>query len=134
MESFGINRKQFGVVLAPMVLGQLPQEIRLEWSRESTDHEGDLEWLLTFLQKEISRRETFPDVGMQKPERQFVDSEKRRVPPASALHTSSEVGSSYCAFCSKKYKSEKCRDILKLPLKECEEKKSKLPIVFQVFE
>nr|XP_027222490.1 uncharacterized protein LOC113814643 [Penaeus vannamei] len=125
LESFGINNKQFGVVLTPLVLGRLPQEIRLEWSRESTNHEGDLEWLLTFLQKEISRRErseTFPDVGMGKPERRFVDSEKRRVASASALHTSSEVGSSYCAFCSKKHKSEKCWDILKLPLKEREEK------------
>jgi len=72
LESFGINNKQFGVVLTPLVLGRLPQEIRLEWSRESTNHEGDLEWLLTFLQKEISRRErseTFPDVGTGKPER-----------------------------------------------------------------
>ena len=28
---------------------------RLEWARESENHEGDLEWLLEFLQNEISR-------------------------------------------------------------------------------
>ncbi|XP_069988581.1 uncharacterized protein [Penaeus vannamei] len=43
---------------------------------------------------------------MGKPERRFVDSEKRRVPSASALPFSSEVGSSYCALCSKKHESE----------------------------
>nr|XP_027223346.1 uncharacterized protein LOC113815482 [Penaeus vannamei] len=47
---------------------------------------------------------------------------RKGVPSASALHTSSEVGFSYCAFCSKKHKSEKCWDILKLTLKEREEK------------
>lgn len=74
------------MVLTPVILSRLPQEIRLEWSKESTDHEGNLEWLLKFLQKEIKRdrSETFKEIGKGKTEGRFVVSEKR-VPSASAL-------------------------------------------------
>lgn len=43
LESLGINGDQYGVVLTPVILSRLPQDIRLEWSRDSSGHEDDLE-------------------------------------------------------------------------------------------
>ena len=81
-------------MLTPVILSRLTQEIRLEWSRESSGHEGDLKFLLTFLQKEVQlheRSETFKEISMEKNVRR-EPTERRRVGSASALQTSSEEG------------------------------------------
>jgi hypothetical protein len=49
LEVLGIAGDQYGVILTPLLLSRLPEELRLEWSREGEGKEGDLEWLLTFL-------------------------------------------------------------------------------------
>ena len=69
LEGLGINGDQYGVVLTPVTLSRLPQEIRLQWSRKSAGHEGDLSFLLSFLQKEVTcreRSETFKEVSIDK--------------------------------------------------------------------
>ena len=57
LESLEVDRDRYGVVLTPLVLSKLPEEVRMEWSRDAEGHEGDLTHLLTFLNDEISRRE-----------------------------------------------------------------------------
>ena len=93
-----------------------------------------MDWLLKFLQEEIEaieRSETFKDVTSKKSEAHSAPEEKRnwqskgsreKVSSASALHTSSEVDYPICEFCSKKHKTEKCFEILKLSGLECAEK------------
>ncbi|XP_066956237.1 uncharacterized protein [Macrobrachium rosenbergii] len=69
LEALGISGDQYGVVLTPVILSRLLQDVRLEWSRQSAGHESDLEWLLKFLQKEIQhheRSETFKELSMEK--------------------------------------------------------------------
>lgn len=131
LEGLGIKGDQYGVVLTPVILSRLPQDIRLEWSRESSGHEADLEWLLKFLQTEIQRRErseTFKDLSMEKNtvrqdvERKRGDVERKKVSSASALQTSAEEFPLQCAFCQKRHKSEKCWQILKLGIPDREEK------------
>lgn len=39
LENLDIDNNQYGEVITPWILSRLPQEIRLEWSRESADHE-----------------------------------------------------------------------------------------------
>ena len=129
LEGLGIKGDQYGVVLTPVILSRLPQEIRLEWSRESAGHEGDLSWLLAFLQKEIQcreRSETFKELSIEKNIRReqihHPQTERRRVNSASALQTSSEEDFPVCAFCQRRHKSEKCWYVLKLPKHDREEK------------
>ena len=55
LEALGVTADQFGVVLTPLIVSKLPEEIRMEWSRESEDHEADLPYTLRFLEKEIQR-------------------------------------------------------------------------------
>ena len=56
LEALEITGEQYGVLLCPVILSCLPPKLRLEWARESENYEGDLKWLLEFLQKETSRR------------------------------------------------------------------------------
>lgn len=57
LEGLGINGCTYGVILTPLVLHKLPENIRLEWARLGQGKEWDLEALLQFLQDEITRRE-----------------------------------------------------------------------------
>ena len=117
LETLGVNGTQYGVILTPLILSRLPQDIRLEWARESKDKESDLDWLMNFLQTEIERRErsqTFKDSVPIKSE------EKRDKATVSALQTSSETNG--CGFCGKRHLTERCWDMLKLAIPERKEK------------
>ena len=57
LESLGIDGDKYGVILMSLILSRLPQDIRLEWSRETKGKENDLKFLLEFLKGEIQRRE-----------------------------------------------------------------------------
>ncbi|XP_068210791.1 uncharacterized protein [Palaemon carinicauda] len=132
LEALGVDGKQYGVFMTPVILSRLPSDIHLEGSRESSEHESDLSWLLKFLQREIERRkrsDTFKDIHAGKSDDRFVESEKRGKfqSSASALQTSSEVGVGLyrhrfqCMFCNKGHKSENCNAILKLSVADREE-------------
>ncbi|XP_076044913.1 uncharacterized protein LOC143027509 [Oratosquilla oratoria] len=105
LEALGISGKQYGMVLTPIIVARLPQDIRLEWSRESAGREGDLDWLMKFLQTEIQRRERseiFNDLSMEKSNTP-QDVERRKVSSASALQTSAEEGPQQCVFCQMRH-------------------------------
>lgn len=117
LKGLGISSDQYGVVLTPVFLSRLPQEIRLEWSRASVGHEGDLEWLLRFLQKEIMHRErseTFKELSVEKNNPRWEDVGRRKIGSASALQTTSEEGPLQCVLCQTLHKSEKCWHFLRL--------------------
>ena len=130
LEALGVGGDQYGVFMTPVILSRLPHDIRLEWSRESSGHENDLDWLLKFLQQEIERRErsdTFKHISTSKVEENRPrpsDVEKKKYhSAASALQSSSEVNrpNFKCVFCGKGHKSENCYSILKLSSADREE-------------
>ena len=57
LENLDIKGDKYGVILPPLILHQLPSNIRLEWARVGEGHEGDLDFLLELLYDEIRRRE-----------------------------------------------------------------------------
>ncbi|XP_066953354.1 uncharacterized protein [Macrobrachium rosenbergii] len=96
LEALGVDGNQYGVFMTPVILSRLPPDIRLEWSREGSGHERDLDWLLNFLQREIESRErsdTFKDINAVKTDNHSVESEKRSKfqGSTSALQTSGGV-------------------------------------------
>ncbi|KAK3889709.1 hypothetical protein Pcinc_006275 [Petrolisthes cinctipes] len=140
LEALGVKGDQYGVVLTPVILSRLPQEIRMEWSRDGSGHEGDLHWLMSFLQNELERRErsdSYRD-GCRYDEARGgpLPSEKRKVPPstASALVSSSSPGMTNCVFCGKQHPSEKCFSAKKLTRDELVEKLRTLGLCFRCLE
>ena len=95
LEALGIGSEQYGVLLSPMVLSRLPQEIKLEFGRKD-DNDGDINFLLDFLRKEIVRREkSLPTV--------HVTSECDSSMSASALFSNSQNHNTrkVCLLCDK---------------------------------
>ena len=98
----------------------------MKWAREGAGMGSDLEWLLSFLKKEIERRERVDVFSTSEVVKQSAnsitskrsdrrDEEKRRKPQmatASALKNTSEVDQS-CGFCNNGHPSKTCRNLLR---------------------
>ena len=135
LEALDVNGSQYGVILTPLILSRLPQDIRLEWAREGEGRESDLAWLLDFLNKEIRRRErsaTFRESSSGgKSEAAIAVPEKRNVNrpiTAAALQINSEHA---CAFCGKRHATERCWDLAKLGLTDRKDKIQSLGLCFR---
>lgn len=115
LEALGIDGKQYGVILTPLILSRLPQDLRLEWSRDGEGHESDLDFLLTFLEKEIQRRErshVFQDTASNNISSRTPDERKVKTPTAAALQAATSTSNCNarpnCAVCQKSHTTERC--------------------------
>ena len=122
LENLGIDGKQYGVIITPIILSKIPKELRLEWARES-GHEGDLQYLLEFLAKEIARRErSKTDIG---------EETRSHKMSAATLHNASRT-EIFCKFCKREgHHISVCRDILKYDVDERIEKLRERKICFR---
>ena len=125
LEALGVTGDQYGVILTPLILSRLPQDVRLECSREGEGRERDLDWLLTFLASEINRRErsqSFRDTTTHDPVAATCEDKVRsaRKASASALHVHSSASGSEdvqvsCDVCGVKgHAAERCWNLTKL--------------------
>ena len=125
LEALDIKSENFGVILTPIIVSRLPEEIRLEWPRDSQNKEADLDYLMDFLEREISRRgrcELFGSMSTQNPEDREghhpvrSKRESRPMGSAAALQTGTFVKK--CDFCGKAHYTQKCFKYLNLPVTE----------------
>ena len=111
LETLGVSGDIFGVILTPLVLSRIPQDIRLEWAREGEGRASDLGFLLDFLYKEIKRRERSQSF-QEKSEAISVKKVPQPFQPSvAAFHSSSTSAGrgKNCSFCSiVGHKSEEC--------------------------
>ena len=118
LEALGVSGAQYGVVLTPLILSRLPSEMRLEWARLGESHEGDLPFLLDFLQEEIERRErsqTFNVTSCGGEEKKSGASAAQ--PTAAALHTSTEEQN--CPICKRgNHNVQRCYSLTKAPVRD----------------
>ncbi|KAG1672966.1 snRNA-activating protein complex subunit 3 [Nymphon striatum] len=120
LSAHDIKSENFGVILTPIILSRIPEEMRLEWSRDCEGKEADLDHLMTFLEKEINRRErciSFGGLTEIQPKRDIPQKKEQRIGSAVAL-TSKGVSYNMCGFCKKPHKSFRCFSFLNLSIKE----------------
>ena len=115
LESLGVSGDTYGVILTPLILSRLPQEIRMEWAREGEGRESDLAFLLDFLFREIKRRErseTF-DKSHEMKNQRLNDQTKKPAPSVATFHANScNQNKTQCGFCRKtNHASEQCYSI-----------------------
>ena len=134
LESFCITGEQYGAILTPMILSRLPQDIRLEWSRDGEGHESDLEFLLKFLSKEIQWRErshVFKD--SQNPSHTLQEEKhikNHRISTASALQSTSS-SKPLCGVCRKTHPTNRCFRLLQASFEERRNKLSAAGFCFR---
>lgn len=129
LENLDIHGSQYGVILTPLILSRLPDDIRMAWARDGEGHESDLDYLLTFMEKEIRCRErsqtyqtSTNGVGFGVKQEQ-----KRGQNTAVALYSGSSrpnntKNTPQCAICSKRHDTECCWGLTKGTLTERREK------------
>ena len=116
------------MILIPLILSRLPQDIRLEWSREGKGKESDLKFLLEFLKGEIQRRERsqmFRETISPVASQTVADEAKRtKMATASALQSTSApprsplLMTSSCGICNKAHTTERCFKLLRATTSE----------------
>ena len=57
LEALEVGGDMYGIFLTPLILSKLPEDVRMEWARQSSGKEGDLPFLMDFLSDEIRRQE-----------------------------------------------------------------------------
>ena len=92
LEVLGVNGDQYGVILTPLILSLLHQDVRLERARGGEGHESDLDWLLKFLSAEIQRRERSHAFKDPTPAVSTTEARMTRMSSAAALQSSSSTG------------------------------------------
>ena len=123
LESFWVSWTQYGVILTPVIVSRLPEDIHLEWARKGAGHESDLKWLLTFLESDIKCRERsqmYEDkVSSAAPQ---VPKERNKVIASTvfALQSSSSSGRG-CLVCEKNHATERCFKLTHVSFNECRE-------------
>ena len=141
LEQLGVDGTQYGIILTPLVLSRLPHDIRMEWAREGEERESDLEWLLHFLNTEISCRERSSMVLKQKYDNSGTtgtaasnNSVKKSQSGGSAtslVSYSSKDSGVVCVFCEGKHAADRCSEARKLSHAERQERVQKSPLCFR---
>ena len=120
LETLGINRDTYGVILTPLILTRLNNELRLEWSRKENASASNITSLLEFLFREIQNRERAQTFN--KAVNTNVTDDKRK-PKFQSSATSADAPR-YCAFCpgATGHRSIDCRKIKGLKHNELTDK------------
>ena len=126
-----ITGTQYGVILTPLILSRIPDDLRMEWVREGERKErreadaddatstvrvgADLDFLMEFLRREVQHRETSATYSRASTGQLDAPSPAT----AAALHTSNKK---LCSLCSTPHQTHQCRRLLKLNVQERREK------------
>ena len=130
LESLKVQGTQYGVVLVPLVLSRLPNDLRLEWARTGEGKEADLTHLMAFFKQEIERRERSQTFTTDSSETKVPPPADSKLPSAAALHTSTT--GQQCSLCdSKGHQVENCFKITKIPVGERRSVLIKKPLCFK---
>ena len=116
-----ITADQYGVILTPIVVSRLSPHARDEWSRVSEGHEGDLNHLIGFLEKELRRQERSNTVlsttSSETPSRGNRHPSKQNSGSATSLFSNQKKAK--CTFCKNNdHFPNKCSSFKKLTLDE----------------
>lgn len=126
LSSLGVSSQEYGSLLIPIIMTKLPNEIRLEIARKSTNEVWKIDELLDTIKGEVEAREASEavktqEVQVRKPPN-LGSNTSRSIPTANALFTTEtkEIhfrcvycnGEHYSASCTKVRQSKDRRDIL----------------------
>ena len=123
LQALDVSGDQYGIFLVPIILSKLPHVLRMEWHRDSADHESDLTALLAFYENEITCREMASVYEKEKTAPSASKPPKTRTSTAAALQKTSSIAKApSCALCQDSaHRTWKCLQLLRASATEREE-------------
>jgi hypothetical protein len=114
LASLGVNSKQYGSLLIPVIMAKLPQEVRVQIARKTTKEIWDISDILNVILKEVEAREIGENVK--------INSESRKPPPNKFPSTAAaslvaqesrpQSKSCRCAYCNDLHFSASCQRVV----------------------
>jgi hypothetical protein len=119
IESLGVKAEQYGSLLIPVIMSKLPEDVRMQIARNSSNEVWKIEDLLKLIKQEVEAREVCENVKANdlKLKGGSSDHSRRNIPTAASLLAgwSNPKGQGIqCAYCRKSHYSASCeqfRDI-----------------------
>ena len=103
LKALGVNSKTYGSLLLPVLLSELPADIRLIASREISEDEWSLDALLKIMERETVARER---VGTN-----HQRTMERTPPKAVALMNEFSTNVPTCCYCQQPHSSNNCKSV-----------------------
>ena len=104
LESLGEDLDSYGGILVPIILGKLPEEIRVSWKRSrSRRNQRDIEALLKFFDEEIDTRDCRPITTDSYNSNSNTKEELRRTTETATIANGANnhfKGNLQCLFCN----------------------------------
>ena len=106
LETLGYDLKQYGPFLNPMIMGKLPEQIRLVVIKEIRNEEWELIKILDIIKRELEAREQCAHINSHL--KGFADSRqnKNSLPTTAAFFSNDSKVT--CSFCKNYHLSAKC--------------------------
>ena len=114
LEALGIDSQQYGSLLIPIIMSKLPQQIRVQIARTTTQEVWKISELLEVIKKEVDAREISESVKVDNStaSERFKFSTRSFTPTASALvasmNSSTRNNQFQCVYCSEGHYSASC--------------------------
>ena len=104
LHSVGVKSEHYGTLLIPIILEKVPDEIKLEISRQLGRNNWKIEDFMNVVKNEITARESCDFVRNQKKIPEKFEKDAHR--PTEVLLAGNKI--LVCAFCKQNHKSDKC--------------------------
>ena len=113
IESLGVKAEQYGSLLIPVIMSKLPEDVRMQIARNSSNEVWKIEDLLKLIKQEVEAREVCENVKANdlKLKGGSSDHSRRNIPTAASLLAgwSNPKGQGIqCAYCRKSHYSASC--------------------------
>ena len=114
LDSLGVTPDQYGSLLIPVVMSKLPNSLRLEVARRSTNEIWKIDELLETIRKEIEAREASDQVKLNDPKPPtFERTSKPGLSTAQALLAKDNTNTKIlCVYCGELHYSASCDKII----------------------
>ncbi|XP_044167431.1 uncharacterized protein LOC122951484 [Acropora millepora] len=112
LEALGVKSEQYGSLLIPIIMAKLPDEIRIQVARNTSQDVWEIDSLLDLIQSEIDAREMSEKIKAATEQVKRPSSSKTSLPTAGTFfgatsNTQSTVPK--CVYCTERHFSASCR-------------------------
>ena len=115
LASLGVDSKQYGSLLIPVIMAKLPQEVRIQVARETTKEIWEITDILNVILKEVEAREVGENVKIS------ADSTSQKPPTKHPINAATSLAnqatrplprSCKCAYCNESHFSASCEKVV----------------------
>ena len=114
LEALGVDARQYGSLLIPVIMAKLPQDVRVQIARNTTQDVWEIGALLDVIQREVEAREISDNVKVTSDNRKSPVLPRDKLPPSANTLMAQGSGTTpvnkglQCVYCAGNHYSASC--------------------------